>query len=541
VPTRDATGNVVGIVGISRDITDRKRAEEALRDRERFLADILASIQDGISVLDTELRIVRVNPALEQWYAHAMPLVGKKCFEAYHGRSEPCEACPTLRAMETARGAFEVVPRRGPAGATAGWLDLYSFPLFDQDTGKLNGVIEYVRDITERRNLENQLRHAQKLESLGVLAGGIAHDFNNLLVGMLGYAGLALTRLPAESVARGYVEKIEASARRAAELTNQMLAYSGKGTFVVRPLDLSRLVEEVGRLLAASISKKAVLRYDCAHDLPPVVGDATQLHQVVMNLITNASDALGDQPGVITLKTRALRVEREYLAQTYINDELPGGLYVCLEVSDTGCGMDRETLGRIFDPFFSTKFAGRGLGLAAVLGIVRGHKGAIKVYSEGGRGTTFKILFAAEEVEKGALEAQMQPTDTMLDAWRGHGLVLVADDEEIARSMAKDVLTEYGFSVVMAENGREAVEMFRTRAQDLVAVLLDLTMPVLNGQEAFEEIQQIRAEVPVVLSSGYTEQDASARFTGARPAAFIQKPYIHTDLLQKLRAVIGPN
>jgi signal transduction histidine kinase len=443
--------------------------------------------------------------------------------------------------METARGAFEVVPKRGPDGATVGWLDLYSFPLLDQDTGKLNGVIEYMRDITEQRSLENQLRHAQKLESLGVLAGGIAHDFNNLLVGMLGYAGLALTKLPAESVARGYVEKIESSARRAAELTNQMLAYSGKGAFVVRPLDLSRLVEDVGRLLAASISKKAVLRYDCAHDLPPVVGDAAQLHQVVMNLITNASDALGDQPGVITLKTGAGRPDREYLAQTYINDELPTGLYVCIEVSDTGCGMDRETLGRIFDPFFSTKFAGRGLGLAAVLGIVRGHKGAVKVYSEVGQGTTFKILFPAEEVEKDALEPQGRPKDTMLDVWRGHGLVLIADDEEIARSMAKEVLTEYGFSVVTAENGREAVEVFRTRAQDLVAVLLDLTMPVMNGQEAFEEIQQIRAEVPVVLSSGYTEQDVAGRFTGARPAAFIQKPYVHTELAQKLRAVIGPD
>jgi PAS domain S-box-containing protein len=538
MPTRDATGNVVGVVGISRDITDRKRAEEALRDRERFLADIFASIQDGISVLDTELRIVRVNPAMEQWYAHAMPLVGKKCFEAYHGRGEPCEACPTLRAMKTARGAFEVVPKQGPTGATVGWFDLYSFPLVDQDTGKLKGVIEYVRDITAQRSLENQLRHAQKLESLGVLAGGIAHDFNNLLVGMLGYAGLALTKLPAESVARGYVEKIEASARKAADLTNQMLAYSGKGAFVVRPLDLSRLVEEVGRLLAASISKKAILRYDCARDLPPVVGDAAQLHQVVMNLITNASDAIGDQPGVITLRTDAVRLGREYLATTYINDELPEGLYVILEVSDTGCGMDRETLGRIFDPFFSTKFAGRGLGLAAVLGIVRGHKGAIKVYSEAEQGTTFKILLPAKEAQQGAVDPEGRPKDTTLDAWRGHGLVLIADDEETARSVAEEVLKQYGFSVVMAENGREAVERFRIHAQELVAVLLDLTMPLLGGQEAFEEIQHIRAEVPVVMSSGYTEQDVSTRFTGARPAAFLQKPYIHTDLVNKLRNVI---
>jgi PAS domain S-box-containing protein len=537
VPTCDANGNVVGIVGIGRDITDLKRAEDALRNRERFLADVFASIQDGISVLDTELRIVRVNLAMERWYADAMPLVGKKCFAAYHGRTKPCEVCPTLRAMETVQWASEVVPKRGPEGATTGWLDLYSFPLFDQDTGKLSGVIEYVRDITDQRRLENQLRHAQKLESLGVLAGGIAHDFNNLLVGMLGYAGLALTKLPAESAARGYVEKIEMSARRAAELTNQMLAYSGKGAFVVRPLNLSRLVEEVGRLLAASISKKAVLRYDCARDLPPIVGDAAQLHQVVMNLMTNASDALGDQPGVITLSTHTAHLDRGYLAGTYINDDLPGGLYVCLEVSDTGCGMDRTTLSRIFDPFFTTKFAGRGLGLAAVLGIVRGHKGAIKVYSEVGHGTRFRIVLPAEKVEKDAAQPQERPKDTGLDTWRGSGLVLVADDEETARAVAKEVLTEYGFSVNTAENGMEAVEMFRVHAQELVAVLLDLTMPIMSGQEAFEEMQKIRSEVPVVLSSGYTEQDVSQRFTGARPSAFIQKPYIHTDLLDKLRTV----
>jgi signal transduction histidine kinase/CheY-like chemotaxis protein len=535
----DPNGNVVGIVGIGRDITKFKEVQDALRRREHFLADIFASIQDGISVLDTDMNIVQVNPAIEQWNPDFVPLVGKKCYAAYHNRTTPCETCPTKTAIATAKGAFEAIPLKGPDGEIIKWLDVHSFPLFDQDTGKITGVIEYIRDITEQKSLENQLRHAQKLESLGVLAGGIAHDFNNLLVGMQGYAGLALMKLSTDSPARSYVEKIEAGARRAAELTNQMLAYSGKGAFVKQPLDVSKLVEDVGRLVAASISKKAVMRYHCTKGLPLVVGDPTQLHQVVMNLIINASDSLGDQQGSITLNTGVVRVDQEYLANTYINDALPDGEYISLEVSDTGCGMSRETLTRIFDPFFSTKFAGRGLGLAAVLGIVRGHKGAIKVYSEVGHGTTFKILLPARNVSADVAEPQPQKRKS-LDGYKGNGLILVADDEETVRNVTKEVLTTFGFSVVLAENGRQAVEMFKEHQSSLSAVLLDLTMPIMSGLEVFNEIQKISPDVPVMLSSGYTEQDVSERFTGARPAGFIQKPYVHTELMSKLRGIIKP-
>lgn len=540
VPMTDSSGDVVGIVGIGRDITKLKNVQDALRSREHFLTSIFASIQDGISVLDTDMNVVRTNPAMECWHADSMPIVGKKCYEAYHNRKTPCEICPTLTAMKTGKGAFEVVPKRGPDGGIIQWLDLHSFPMLDQDSGKITGVIEYVRDVTEQKSLENQLRHAQKLESLGVLAGGIAHDFNNLLVGMQGYAGLALMKLLEESPARSYVEKIEAGARRAAELTNQMLAYSGKGAFVKQPLDISKLVQDVGRLVAASISKKATVKYNCPQGLPQIVGDPTQLHQVVMNLVINASDSLDDRQGAIALTTGAVRVDEEYLANTYINDALPDGEYISLEISDTGCGMDRETVARIFDPFFSTKFAGRGLGLAAVLGIVRGHKGAIKVYSEVGHGTTFKILLPAEDVGKHSHEPAPPKQRRALDGYKGHGLILVADDEETVRNVTKEVLTTFGFTVIMAENGRQAIEMFKANEAKLTAVILDLTMPIMSGHEVFQEIRKTSSTVPVILSSGYTEQDVSEKFSDARPAGFIQKPYVHTELVSKLRSVIKP-
>ena len=260
-------------------------------------------------------------------------------------------------------------------------------------------VLILVRDITgtkqmaeERLRLEGQLQHAQKLESLGVLAGGIAHDFNNLLTGVLGNAEIALTDLPPEAPARTQLQAISTAAQRAAELTKQMLAYSGKGRFVVQHLNLSTLVEEMANLLEVSISKKAVVSYNFARDLPPIEADATQIRQIIMNLMTNGSEAIGSTSGSISVSTGVMEADRPYLSETYLDEQLPEGCYVYLEVSDTGCGFEAETMGKLFDPFFTTKFTGRGLGLAAVLGIVRGHGGAVKVSSEPARGSTFRVL-----------------------------------------------------------------------------------------------------------------------------------------------------
>ncbi|OGP58891.1 MAG: hypothetical protein A2V67_20660, partial [Deltaproteobacteria bacterium RBG_13_61_14] len=531
---RDAAGQPIGFIGITRDITERKRLEEARRESERFLANIFASIQDGISILDTDFNIIRVNPTMEKWYAHNQPLAGKKCYQAYHERKEFCEICPSRRTLETGEAGYEIVPKRGPGGEITGWLDLYSFPLLDPARNTITGVIEYVRDITERKRLEAQVQHAQKLESLGILAGGIAHDFNNLLVSILGHAGLAQRRLPGDSPAQSSLLQIETAARRAADLTKQMLAYSGRGAFLVQPLDLSNLVEEMAHLLEVAISKKVILNYQFASELPAIEADATQLRQVVLNLITNASEALGESSGAITVCTGVTQADREYLSETYLDDNLPGGRYVYLEVSDSGCGMDRETQKKIFDPFFTTKFTGRGLGLAMVLGIMRGHKGAIKVSSEPGQGTTFKVLFPCSE-----LPARKVETETLsLDGWRGQGTILVVDDEETVRLVTRAMLEEFGFTVLLAAGGREGIEIFRQHANQIVVVLLDITMPGLSGEQTYQEILRRKPQARVILTSGYNEQEATRRFAGQGLAGFVQKPYQALSLIQKLREVL---
>ena len=393
--------------------------------------------------------------------------------------------------------------------------------------------------VAERRRTEEQMRQTQKLESLGVLAGGIAHDFNNLLAGILGNVGIAKAEVeegddPGESLAN-----IETAARRAADLTRQMLAYSGRGAFVIQRIDLSALVTEMAHLLSSAISKKAVLRLHTLHGLPSCEGDATQLRQVVMNLITNASDALGDAPGTITVTTGVLQATRADLASTYIDERLPEGEYVFLEVADTGCGMDDETRARIFDPFFTTKFTGRGLGLAATLGIVRGHRGAIGVESAPGRGTTIRLLLPVS-APPAAVEAPKVPAapEPGVTSWKGTGRILVVDDEELVRSLASRVLEASGFEVVGATDGLEALEVFERSPDSIRLVLLDWMMPRLSGAETLDALRERRADLPVILSSGYAEQTVSGRLDD-RLTVFIQKPYRPQELLAKVKAALA--
>lgn len=388
----------------------------------------------------------------------------------------------------------------------------------------------------EQRRLQVQLQHAQKLESLGVLAGGIAHDFNNLLVSILGNASLALEDLSPLSPARESICQIETAAVRAAELCKQMLAYSGKGRFVVTPLNLSELVSEMAHLLQVSLSKKVILRYNLHPQLPSVAADATQVRQVVMNLLTNASEACAEKSGLITISTGTVMVDREYLANTWYEEGLPEGTYVYVEVSDTGCGMSEETRARVFDPFFTTKSTGRGLGMAAVLGIVRGHKGAIKCYSEVGKGTTFKVLFPAVNLPA----ASLAPRPTIVER-KGTGTVLVVDDEESVRGFTSRALERQGYKVLIARDGLEAVALFRQRCDEIRLVLLDMTMPHLDGEETFRELRRIREDVRVILTSGYNEQEATNRFVGKGLCGFIQKPYRPSDLLVAVRKALEPN
>jgi len=387
----------------------------------------------------------------------------------------------------------------------------------------------------DRQVMDAKVQQSQKLESLGVLAGGIAHDFNNLLMGIMGNAGLALMEVPADSALRRRLHQIEVAATRAAELTNQLLAYSGRGKFQVEPLSLPRLVDEMENLLETVISKKAVLEHRYEQELPLIDGDATQIRQVIMNLITNASDALGERSGRITIAigTMATGALTPCLAGT-----APEGRSVFLEVADTGSGMEEDTLLRIFDPFFTTKFTGRGLGLAAVLGIIRGHHGAIQVSSQPGQGTTFRLLFPASDETVGREVWEERPAQS----YHSHGIILVVDDEETVRSVASATLERCGFTVHTASNGRDGLRAYRERASLVRAVLLDLTMPILSGQEVLSELRAGEgpgATVPILLSSGYSSSDVAGNLQRFGPIQFLQKPYNPGDLIQKMRACLG--
>jgi len=523
------------------DVHERKAAEEALRKSEGEKALILSSVEEQVLFQDTAHRIIWANRAVAEFVgATSDQLVGRPCYTVFHPRTEPCPGCPVHKALQTGEaGVAELQSEDGRY-----WF-IKGYPIRDAE-GNIAGAVEVALDITEqrraeeeRRRLEARVRDAQKLESLGVLAGGIAHDFNNLLVGILGNVGLAHLDMPPDSPLRPYCEQIEQAALRARDLTNQLLAFAGKGKFQIGAANLSDLVRDTANLLRVSIPRRVTLDLHLAPDLPPILADATQIRQVVMNLLTNASEAIGDSPGTITLVTGAVHADRQYLAGAFVDEDLPEGDYVFLDVSDTGCGMDAETQARIFDPFFSTKFSGRGLGLAAVLGIVRGHRGAIRVYSEPGHGTAVKVLFPA--AEKGTAVPHRPPEEAPAprDAdFRGSGTVLVIDDEPSVRDVARAILERAGFEVLVAASGREGLERFRACADRIVAVLLDMTMPDLAGEEVFAELRSIRPDVPVILSSGYNEQDATRRFAPAGLAGFIQKPYLPADLLSKVRAAL---
>ncbi len=388
-------------------------------------------------------------------------------------------------------------------------------------------------DHSDRRRNEEALRQAQKLESLGVLAGGIAHDFNNLLSAMLGNLNLAQTKLPVGGASAPYLENMEGTIRKAAELTRQMLAYSGKGRFVVEPIDLNRLVAEITHLLAVSISKRVQLAYELTPGLPAIEADSAQLQQVVMNLVTNASEAIGDTDGVITISTSLCELGERNEGTLLSGQGLDPGQYVTLRVADTGCGMKPEIRGRIFDPFFSTKGSGRGLGLSAMLGIVRGHKAGIEIQSDPGTGSAFLIHFRASE----AKVADTIHIDVGAHKGRFHGKVLLADDEADLRFSFGSMLQHLGFQVEAARDGFEALERFHPR--EFALVFMDLTMPRMDGKEAFLQMKARDPEVKVILISGYSEHEVIEPLRGLSPAGFIQKPFSLQALTREVERVLA--
>ncbi len=542
-PLEIITGTMQGQQGavlLMRDITERCNTEDALRESEKRFELFMRNLPGCAFVKDADGKYIYLNSYYERargW--DISDAVGKSDYELFPEGLAECHGDTDRLVLEENRD-IRHVSRILLDGKTHSMLT-YKFPIPSQgnDRPMVGGISLDITDQEkaedERRKIEKQMQQAQKLESLGVLGGGIAHDFNNLLMGMLGHADLALTQLPHGASARRNIEEVVASAQRAADLANQLLAYSGEGKFVVERISLTSLVEEMSNLLQVSISKKASLHFDLDRDLPATQCDTTQVRQVIMNLIVNASDALEGEVGSITIATGSVHRTTADFADTYLGSQLPGGQYVYARISDTGSGMDEDTRNRIFEPFFTTKFAGRGLGLAAVMGIVRGHKGAISVESEPDQGTTFTVYLPATD---GEIQELPIPTPEA-EGWTGKGIVLVADDEETVRNVARMMLETIGFEVMTVENGAEAVSMFKDYTGRFRAVLLDLTMPELGGIEAYHEIRKIDSDIPVVLSSGYNKQEEVEHVPDPHPPSFLKKPYRLESIRATFKAALS--
>lgn len=535
------------VAEVARAAVRLARARREQLDSERELnARIIEALPGGLVHVRTDGQILRAND-------QALAFLGlsyDRLTEAYVADFEPqtlwedgtpCPVAdyPVTRALVTGETQPPAtIGVRRPDGTTS-WGLFSAVPVKDPASGATTGAVVTILDITrrkaeeeERRRIEAGMQQAQKLESLGVLAGGIAHDFNNLLVAIIGNAGLAMMELPEDLAlheVRECIAHVDRAARRAAELTRQLVAYSGRGQLQTESLDLGRLVGEMGALLEVSVPKQVSVRYALGEG-GVVEGDGSQLRQVVLNLITNAAEATEGE-GRVEVRT-GLRVVPEGELGWLASHRLQGRTYVYLEVEDDGVGMDADTQGRMFDPFFTSKRAGRGLGLAAVLGIVRSHRGGIRVESEPGQGTRVTVLLpradgpATEEPPPRLASGPMESRDQ---------LVLVVDDEPSVREMAVRALERAGMRVRVATDGLEALAALDALGDEIALVLLDLTMPRLDGVGTLERLRQIAPELPVILSSGYHEQGIGES-TGRAGVSFLPKPWGPTELLDAVRA-----
>ncbi|MDR3671134.1 MAG: transporter substrate-binding domain-containing protein [Holophaga sp.] len=532
----DAEGRPRLVLGITEDVTARKRMEAELKHSRESLAKAqeLAEIGNWDWELATgEVRWSDQMFRILGWDPGAVPPSLRTIMARTHPDDRPAFG-RSLRRLLVGREVlpmdFRVVLEDGSPRCFHSLLEAERGA--DGKALRLRGTLQ---DVTERRTTEEAFRQAQKLESLGVLAGGIAHDFNNLLSAIGGNLELAQMHMRPEPDAAPFLTKIEKILKRASELTHQMLAYSGKGRLLVKKLSLNQIAEEMPHLLEVSISKRVRLDYQFEPNLPPIEADAAQLQQVIMNLVTNASESIGDRDGTITLTTGM-----EYLANPQDQVESHGwslvpGLYITLEVADTGCGMSPETRRRLFDPFFTTKFSGRGLGLSAMLGILKGHNAGIRIRSREGEGSSFKLFFPASVT--GGLPPVPAPRAPRPAA--AAGSILLVDDEPDILEATTELLAAMDFKVVPARDGLEAVELFRANPQDFSLVLMDLTMPRMGGREAFHLMREREPGMKIVLCSGFNETDVAKDFPYPSLAGFLQKPYTFKMLQDVVQQALG--
>ncbi|MDQ2986231.1 MAG: PAS domain S-box protein [Armatimonadota bacterium] len=533
-PVKDASGRIVGAAKIARDITERKEAEAALRESEQRFRTI-ADHAPVLIWINNRDECEFVNQTYLDFLGVGMEEIQGSGWTAFVHSDDLEGYLDAYRIATEAQAKFEGDFRFRRKDGEYRWMKAVGVPWIVGD-GEFLGYIGSTVDITDRKRDESRLLQAQKLESMGVLAGGIAHDFNNLLTGILGASNLLAETKDMPEGATSLLNGISSACMRAADLTRQILAYSGKGRFIIEPIDVSDLTHEITELLRASVPKNVFINESFTDEPYHVLGDKGQLQQIIMNLVLNATESLDGEAGSVWIST-SIDVVDARVKSAYMPVEAEPGTYLAFRVKDEGIGMDEETISRIFDPFFSTKSKGRGLGLSAVLGIVRGHKGGLRVKSSPGRGTTFEVLLPVQKdyVEPAPKEAS--PKHANLGDRRV--TVLVVDDEQIIRTVVKGALEREGYAVLTAENGLQAVQTFKENSSEIDCVLLDLTMPVLNGDEALKRIREIRGNTPVIVMSGYSESEASSRFGDDSQLVFLQKPFSVAELKRQFDLILS--
>lgn len=535
MPVIDEHGKVARWFGTNTDVSDQLRVEEELRRSEERLRAALQASHTGTWHWDmpTDEFELYENCAKLFDFPSGRQLRSSEEFLSLIHPDDLARVAAGIERSKKKGANLELEFRVIWPNGSVHWLLDRGVAYFD-----LQGRPEYMTgacmEITDRKREEESFHQAQKLESVGMLAGGIAHDFNNLLVGVIGNASLAQKMLPEGSDAAGLLDAVVKAGEQGAHLTRQLLAYAGKGRFVLELLNLSDLIPEMIGLVQPSISKKIALQMELDGELRPIRADRGQVQQVIMNLVLNAAEAIGSNAGMISVKTRGCDIQEEGSRQNGLGLVSQPGNYILVEVSDTGCGIDEPTKAKIFDPFFSTKFQGRGLGLAAVSGIVRGHNGAISVDSSPGKGSVFTVLFPA--AEGSAQVSATQPRDATL---RGTGTILVVDDEEMVRGLVKRALEQYGYKVLVAESGITAIDLFKRHPEDIMLVVLDLSMPDMGGEEALPELLKIRPNVKVIVSSGYSESETMRLFAGQHVCGFLQKPFSFARLAEKVKECLS--
>jgi len=524
-PIRDDNGNISGVVLVFRDVSELYVKEQKLRENEQFLNSVFESVQDGISILDPELTILHVNRVMNKWHSENVPLEGKKCFKCYHNTDKPCKPCPSLRSLESGKTEMNVV--QGLLGSDAKWIELYSYPIRNPDSGEITGIVEFVKDITERKKAEQELIKSKKLESVGILAGGIAHDFNNIFTGLFGNIELAKLKIPLDHAAYTYIETANQALERATNLTKQLLTFAKGGDPILDEVDLKSVVQNTVMFNLSGSNVKA--RFNLPDNLWQVKADKGQISQVIANLTINAKQVM-PEGGNLYIDAGTIKC----LDKTPVRHL--SGNFVKLSIRDEGAGISSNHIGRIFDPYFSTKQTGSGMGLATAHSIIAKHNGLICVDSTPDVGTTFTIFLPAEKFSHKQTATTHPALTEKPKSASGH--ILIMDDEEMVRNVVAAMLEACGYTVDFSSDGKDAVEKYLSADKSgnpFDIVIMDLTIPGgIGGKEAVKELFAIDPESKVIVSSGYSTDPVMANYNSYGFKGRLVKPFKMVDLKKEL-------